>query len=128
MQIDLFVANHLVLLRRSEISAFRLKYNEKRCILPTQGLDGGLDEGPAISSREPTPARDLQYNDSDDHNKKHRVRLTFEQKPKDPAKGYAFGMTSRNVTSCWGPEVYETTAAFIFISPLTLSEEKDALC
>ncbi len=68
-------------------SAFSLDHNEKRCIPPTHSRD----EGPAISSREPTPARSLQQDDNNDYSRKHCLRLTFKQQPKDPAKGFAFG-------------------------------------
>lgn len=68
-------------------SAFSLKHNEKRCIPPIHSRD----EGPAISSRESTPAYSLQEGDNDDYSRKYCLRLTFEKEPKDPAKGFAFG-------------------------------------
>ncbi|MDI1488801.1 MAG: hypothetical protein OHK93_008077 [Ramalina farinacea] len=70
-------------------NAFRHEDNQKRCLPPTRGID----EGPATSSREATPAcAQSIVDDYGTHEHKHRLRLTFNKEPpKDPTKGYAFG-------------------------------------
>ncbi len=91
-------------------SAFSLPDNEKRWIPPTQGRD----EGPAISSREPTPARSLPQDGSEDHSKKHCLRLTFKQEPKDPAKGYAFGTDQQKCDVLLGARGVRDTSSVHF--------------
>lgn len=99
-------------------NAFRLKANKDRCLPPTRKIE---DEGPAISSREATPARPLQTNQEqeshDDQETKHCIRLTFDPPPKDPGKGYAFGtdqqkcdvlLASRGVRETSGVHFYIT--------------------
>ena len=70
---------------------FSNETNKARCLPPTRGRFD--EEGPAISSREPTPACALSWNDDgkDDLKCRHRLLLNFDEPPKDPAKGYAFG-------------------------------------
>ncbi|KAL9124386.1 MAG: hypothetical protein Q9217_006280 [Psora testacea] len=72
-------------------NAFSGDKNKIRCLPPTQKIE---EEAPAISSREATPVCGPFQNDHENHDnqeKKHRIRLAFDQPPKDPTKGYAFG-------------------------------------
>ncbi|KAL9100366.1 MAG: hypothetical protein Q9163_004248 [Psora crenata] len=70
-------------------NAFRRSENKNRCLPPTRRID----EGPAISSREPTPVYNLPQKDNsgNDYKDTHRLQLIFDSPPKDPTKGYAFG-------------------------------------
>ncbi|KAI4088995.1 MAG: hypothetical protein L6R37_008116 [Teloschistes peruensis] len=64
--------------KRAE-NAFRLEDNEKRCLPPTRGIP----EGPTISSREATPAREQHNDDHCKYDFTHRLQLTFGKQPKD---------------------------------------------
>ena len=70
-------------------NALRLKKNKDRYLPPTRGIE----EGPTILSREPTPAEPID--DYCKYNSTHRLQLTFDKKPKDPTKGYSFGTNSQ---------------------------------
>ncbi|KAL8833850.1 MAG: hypothetical protein Q9176_007768 [Flavoplaca citrina] len=62
--------------------------SRQRCLPPTEKKE------PTISSREATPVCEPFQNDHENHDNQentHRIRLTFDPKPKDPTKGYAFG-------------------------------------
>lgn len=67
-------------------NAFRLDRNKNRYLSPTQGIA----EGPMISSREATPAKEMLDDGHCKYDFTHRLQLTFDQKPKDPIKGYSF--------------------------------------
>ena len=67
--------------------AFSRDDNKKRCLRPTRGFN----DDPTIGSREPTPAYALSPQDNLNHEGSHRLLLKFDQPPKDPSKGYAFG-------------------------------------
>ena len=87
-------------------NAFSLDDNRKRCLPPTPKTKTEKD-APAISSREATPARAFPIDEEDEdpnkQNKKHRIRLTFDKKPKDPMKGYAFGTNKQKCDVLLGP-------------------------
>ena len=68
-------------------NALRLKKNEHHYLPPTQGIE----EGPTISSREPTPTQEEPVDDYCKYDSTHHLQLTFDKKPKDPTKGYSFG-------------------------------------
>ena len=92
-------------------NAFCHDDNEKRCLPPTRGID----ECPAISSREATPAcAQSIVNDHGTHEHKHRLRLTFNEKPKDPAKGYAFGTDKQKCDVLLGPRGVRGTSGVHF--------------
>ncbi|KAL9028236.1 MAG: hypothetical protein Q9196_003370 [Gyalolechia fulgens] len=63
--------------KRAE-NAFCLDRNRKRYLPPTRGIA----EGPTMSSREATPARDQQNNDYCQYDFTHRLQLTFGNMPK----------------------------------------------
>ncbi len=62
-------------------NAFCLEDNERRYLR-------GIEEGPTISSREATPAREKL---DDKYDSKDRLQLTFDKELKDPTKEYSFG-------------------------------------
>ncbi|KAI9778186.1 MAG: hypothetical protein M1816_004238 [Peltula sp. TS41687] len=84
---------------RHRENAFSLKHNKERCLPPTREIR----EGPAISSREPTPACEQSDNDHCNYEHTHRLRLTIEGKSKDPTKGYAFGTNEQRCYVLLGP-------------------------
>ncbi len=73
--------------KRAE-NAFCHGENEERYLPPTRGIA----EGPTISSQEATPAQEQPDNDHREYDSTHRLQLTFDKAPKDPTKGYSFGI------------------------------------
>lgn len=77
--------------RKLAENAFCHEDNKKRYLPPTRGIE----EGPMISSREPTPALEEPNDDHREYDSTHRLQLKFNKKPKDPTKGYFFGTNSQ---------------------------------
>ena len=68
--------------------AFGHENNQTRYLPPTEGFN----VGPVISNGEITPAYDLpQQDDEVRYKHMYRLLLSFEEAPKNPNKGYAFG-------------------------------------
>lgn len=72
--------------------AFRHEHNEKRYLPPTRGFE----EGPAK------------------YEQKQRLRLTFDQKPKDPIGGYAFGTDQKKCDVLLAPRGVRGTTGVHF--------------
>ncbi|KAI9826027.1 MAG: hypothetical protein M1826_006825 [Phylliscum demangeonii] len=72
-------------LRRAE-TAFRHERNKDRYVAPIV-----VDEGHVFSSRDGTPALDEPIDEHREYETAHRLALSFDEKPKDPTKGFCFG-------------------------------------
>lgn len=70
--------------------AFRLPYNRKRYRSPARQSA----TKPTISDRDRTPEPDEV--DNNKYDSIPTIRLTFSQKPMDPAKGYCFGTSNKS--------------------------------
>ena len=92
-------------------NAFGHRDNQGRCLPPTTKTE---NDAPAISSREATPARELLNDEGHDDHKKHRIRLTFDEKPKDPMKGYAFGTDKQKCDVLLGPRGFRDISGVHF--------------
>ena len=76
--------------RKFAENAFLFAENRARHLEPSEWMA----DGPTISRREPTPAREQSDEDGDEHDTTHRIRLRFTDELKKPAIGIAFGCDS----------------------------------
>ncbi|KAK4964348.1 hypothetical protein LTR66_002297 [Elasticomyces elasticus] len=70
-------------------NAFCHKHNRDRYLAP-EDIDG-----PALSSREPTPAPSELIDEHCKYDFTHRLALKFGKKVKNPAKGFCFGANTK---------------------------------
>ena len=103
---------------------FSYKQNNERYVPPA----GGFNDDPVVSSRESTPAyviSQTNHNGGDGYERMSRLLLNFDQPPKDPSKGFAFGTDKQRSDVVLAPRGVRGTSGIHFhISFDVINNEK----
>ena len=92
---------------------FSYKQNKERYVPPT----GGFNDDPVVSSRESTPAYVISQtnnNGGDGYERTSRLLLNFDEPPKDPSKGFAFGTDKQKSDVVLAPRGVRGTSGIHF--------------